>query len=1107
MKKSILLIYLLLFITIFLPIFNVELFGQNETPAKSYEITSEEEINQGKSSKTDETKNDSVKKQESNQTFIGSVLKEIDQALDGLLLFLWSIIRIYFFIFFIFLLVWFIRLLPKRRHSLTVLQIVNETGITGELEGVASGIDDLLISRLQNIGEKSRISQVKHYWLSPSGVTGETEKEQKTIAQLSNIMGGGCPMDLQKLGDISVGPVKIPLGTTITFFKKILGGNYVSGAIQKYGKINKIILKLEKGSSVFKRNIRYFEVTWSSENNRIEDISEGVPNVIDNLAYMITLDLAEDIETKDWNAYKYFLEGNLAFHDFDDNRTRKDRLRDAINHWRKSVRLDQDFAKAHYNLGIALDFDGKYGDAIFRYQKVINMNPELVGAEARYNLAKIYWDIYKDETKTLEELKKAENLEPNLSNIFNLKGLVFSNRMEDKKAADMYEKAIKLNKGELNPVFYYNLSVAKYYLNDYNAAQKAGEMAIDIYGGEDNVKGLLQTMGLIHIKKGEYKKALSYFEKGLMREPGNRAILDGYGEACRECGYLDKALLIQRRLIRLWPEYNRGYSEIAKTLRRLEKPEDEVIPYEKIGIALTNNDLQKALTKKDLHQFQEKFEATIDLKTATLLQQKIFASVMGGISCFYFKKYNDVNGFFKKMFQKEFKDIKFLLEAEVLHIYGNTLRKLGEQEEKAKQLDISVNFYNLAAKTLEDAVCLYREEQFYDLAQCYSDLAQCYSDLAQCYSDLAESYVKINLFKKVDAAYRKSIDFYKKADAAYRKSIDFYKKEKLFNFASDTHVKDAECLMKGSRAGGSEILYDWAETECEKAILLDNSNHRAFHMKGTIYYDFQRYAKAIPQYEKSVEIKYDLPGAHYNLGLCYKYLGKYEEAAKKFETTIKIDEKFADENNQNEPDPYEQLSICLEKLGRLDRAVETLRNVSDMFPLSIKYHLLLGRFLVKCNLLDEASKQFKSYLYIDKNNTQNLKHLALKSMADLYAEQGADIDNAYKMCRTALVICKHKVKDKKVKSKLVSDEDLSSIRNTLGWIFYQKGQVGKAVIFLEKSLIHALGNPKSHSRLAQAYKKYSKMCSDPITKADYLEKFKTQRKIVIDLDKQNAGER
>lgn len=991
----------------------------------------------------------------------------------------WNIFEIFFFLLIIGVIIWFVKLAIKGRHSLNVLSIVNETGSSGEMDGVASGIDDILITNLQDIAQKSRIAQIKHYWLSPSDSTSERKQELTAQAQSLNVLGGGIPLDLQKIGDISVGPVKIPLGEITAFITKIFGGNYVSGALQKYGPINKIVLRLEKKPSIlrFKLDICYFEVTWPSHLVKTKNISEGVPTVIEELAYRITLNIAEKVGTPDWQAYKYFLEGILSFRDYEENRTRKDRLRDAIKYWRESVRIDPGFAKAHYNLGVALDMETKYEEALFRYQKVIEMSPELVGAEAHYNIAKLYWDIYKDDNQTIEELKKGQLIDPELAENYNLMGLVYSNKYQDKKALEMYEEAIKRIKGEPNPTYYYNQCVAKYHLKDYKGAKQSGEKVLNIYGKEHKQKSILQTMGMIHIQLNEHAKALNYFEEGLMIEPGNKDLLDGYGVALTACNQLDKALIIQRRLVRLWPEFGAGYNELSKTLRKMDYPTEEIETYELIAGILSNPDIWSDSNKKDIQKFRTEFEDKVKLHSASVLQKKIFAAVFGGIAEYFYANDLEAVQAFEQMFQSEVINIQYLLEAESLHNYGYALFKLGNSTAKENNMTLAEQSFNKSIDVLNKAAILYTKNQIYDIAQCRSDLA--------------EAFVKIKKYQSADEAFKISIELYKKID--------------LFKVASGLHVKDANCLIDGYWAGkGNLKLYDLARQECNLAIQFDSSNHTAFHVNGNTYYDLKQYAKAIPEYEKAVEINYDLPGAHYNLGLCYFYLGQYEAATKKFETTIKLDEFYADPENFNKPDPYQRLAACFENLGQLDKSVEILRRISDMYPRSTKYNLLLGQYLVKTNQLDEAANQFIECLDFDKDNKQNLKHLALNYLADLYADMGADIDMAYFMCRSALVKFKpqtviYKPDSQKINFQLLKSKDLSSIRNTLGWIFYQKGQVSKAIAFLEKSLMHALGEAKAHSRLAYAYEKYAQSCPDKIV-SDVLEKARNQWNLVLNLD-------
>ncbi|MEW6108406.1 MAG: tetratricopeptide repeat protein [Nitrospirota bacterium] len=1037
----------------------------------------------------------------------GKIAGYMEWGRDNLFAVLWNFLKIISVIFIIFV---FSVFAWKGSHSLNVLQIINETGEKGETEGVASGIDDLLIKKLQDIRKLSSSEEIKHYWVIPQEKDRQGGRLSTASATVINIAGGESLQEVQKIGDISIGAFKIPLGSIIAFITKFFGGNYVSGVLQKYGKTNKIVLRLEQRPPIIKifrsSEINYIEASWEAEK-----LPEGVPHVIEQLAYEIILKLSKKVDTNNWEAFKSFLEGNYAYEDFERNRTRRDRLRYAISSWTESIRLDSNFAKAHFNLGLALDIEGRYEDAVFRYEKAISLSPELIGAEAHYSLAKLYRDIFRDDSKTLEELKKAKTIDASLPEIYNLEGLIYSGRKDDKAAAELYETAIKADIKNPEPVFYYNLSIAQYYLGIdnpvfYDQAQKNAEQALEIYwerilkkfygenaqgifqgsdrlkeinyllrGRDRNIKKLLQTLGWIHNKKGskyietgnlniaksEYEKALSYFESALTIEPGNKDMLDGYGEALRETGQAEKALMIQRRPIRLWPEYDRGYDEISKTLRILKNPEEIIAAFQKIANALRDDRVIGALNTYDIAGIESLFEEILGLKDVSRYEDKIYAASLGAILHYHFGSSKD--GGIKNMAEEAackylgmlsvLKDVGILLEPEVLHIYGLALTNIGSYED--------------AIRCLEDAGGRYEEDQIFDLAECYSDIGK------------AGHQAK----------------YFKMADNAYGIAIEYYKKGNLANAAAEAHISRAECLIDWAKSGDWNKI-DWALAECNKAIQLDNNNSGAYHVKGNIYYNSGLNDKAIPQYEMAVEINYELPGAHYNLGLCYLNMGEYEQASRAFEAAIIIDEQYADPYNLNKPDPYRRLPECLEKQRNLPKAIDILQRAVTLFPKSAKYNLLLGEYLQKTGHFDEAAQKYESGLKSDPENRQRLKHLLLNNLADLYIQLGVYENEAYKMLREALIICKEEVRGQK---QIALEKDLLKIRNNLGWTLYRKNMFKKAVMFLEGSFKYSLGDPKNHTRLAMAYEKYAGQFKDINIEKTYLEKAKEQMKIVSDL--------
>lgn len=995
----------------------------------------------------------------------------VEWVKDNLLVLLWYIIEIIIFLLVLIAIINFLIFIPLRgkRKSLKVLPIINETG--KDFDGVASGIDDIFMNKLLEIAKLGETEDIKQHWIPQEG------EDRKTKSQSLSVVGGDLSLEFQKLGDISVGPVKIPLGAISALLLKLFGGYYVSGALQQYGSKNKLVINIENRYSLIKfkksahSRVRYFEVTWPADNIKEKDLAEGIPEVVDELAYKISLYLSENFGTEDWRAFKYFLEGNQLFAGFDNNRTRRDILKDAVASWRRSIRFDPDFAKAHYNLGVALDLKGEFEDAIFRYQKAIQLSPELIAGEAHYNLSKLYWDIFKDEIKTKDELEKVKKIMPSLSYAYNLEGLVMLDKKDYPNAALLFTKAVELST-KPNPVFYYNLSVAEYYNDNFLGAEKAGLQSIRLSEEENIFSGLLQTLGWIYNRlaeadlqrgntsaaKEKYKTAADYFSQGLLQEPDYQALLDGYGIALRESGKLNQAFVIQKRHIRLWPEFERGYTEIAKTMQQLQLQETNTESCNTLAELLEDNSFLKDVNRVDAELDQSSIETKKLLSGAMGMYQYHLSVSKRHID---YNAANEHLNLAKKYLEYSMgvsvSDENYFLDAELYHAYALVL--------------FSLRNYETSIAEFNSAIKLYLQNDFnsYDLAGCYYELG------------------KIN----------REIKKFSEADISYRSSINYFKKAGLTNRASDVHIEDARTLIEWYRHGGDEQCYEWARVECNLAINLNNKNYEAYHVKGNTYYDLNYFAEAIPQYEIAVELNYDLPGAHYNLGLCYKHLGEPERAAKSFATSVKLDEDYGDPLNEGKPDPYEELATCFEKMKHNDKIIKKLKHVVNIFPTSAKYNALLGKYLEKSGLTNEAVKKYKDALRVDKNNKQNMQHIILNKLANLYFKQGADFVEANRMVFKAFRFARS--------LKHVKEEDLYSIYNTLGWVCYNHNHLKWARSLLEKSLTVNVDSLTAHLRLAKVLKTIAETSDVESEKKSLVEKSAVHLQIAKDLENRDKS--
>ena len=60
---------------------------------------------------------------------------------------------------------------------------------------------------------------------------------------------------------------------------------------------------------------------------------------------------------------------------------------EAISHYKMAIKLNPDYAKAHYNLGIALVAEGKNEEAISHYKMAIKLSPDFAVAHNNLGIA------------------------------------------------------------------------------------------------------------------------------------------------------------------------------------------------------------------------------------------------------------------------------------------------------------------------------------------------------------------------------------------------------------------------------------------------------------------------------------------------------------------------------------------------------------------------------------------------------------------------------------------------------------------------------------------------------------------------------------------------
>ena len=187
------------------------------------------------------------------------------------------------------------------------------------------------------------------------------------------------------------------------------------------------------------------------------------------------------------------------------------KLKEAELATRKAIKLNPEYAEAHYNLGIILKNLGKLKEAESSYHKAIELNPNY--AIAFCNLG----NILKDRGKLKEAelaIRKAIKLNPDYAIAYSNLGSILKDRGKLKEAELAIHKAIKLNSN--NAETHYKLGIILKDRGKLKEAESSYHKAIEL---NPNYAMALSNLGSISIDLGKLKEAESYTLRAIEINP------------------------------------------------------------------------------------------------------------------------------------------------------------------------------------------------------------------------------------------------------------------------------------------------------------------------------------------------------------------------------------------------------------------------------------------------------------------------------------------------------------------------------------------------------------------------------------------------------------
>jgi tetratricopeptide (TPR) repeat protein len=214
------------------------------------------------------------------------------------------------------------------------------------------------------------------------------------------------------------------------------------------------------------------------------------------------------------------------------------------------------------------------------------------------------------------------------------------------------------------------------------------------------------------------------------------------------------------------------------------------------------------------------------------------------------------------------------------------------------------------------------------------------------------------------------------------------------------------------------------------------------HLAGIAYYQLKNYDQAIVHFKKVTPQSRFFEDAVVHVAFILQEKGKNEEAINFLTAAIEKDPENSDFKYY--------LGTFYEETGDLESAEKFIRQAIEKEPENPRYFFRLGVVYDKGKKKQASMKAMRKVIELDPKHANALNYLGYT-----YADLGQNLDEAERLIRQAL---KYKPDD-------------GYITDSLGWVYYKKGQFDKALHYLKRAVELVPDDPIMLEHIGDAYLK------------------------------------
>lgn len=192
----------------------------------------------------------------------------------------------------------------------------------------------------------------------------------------------------------------------------------------------------------------------------------------------------------------------------------------AIDELKRAEMLDRENPEILFNLGITFCRKGLFKTAHNYFEKVLNLNTSYINSSlVKKNIA-LCLIKNEDYDKALDILNDVLTDFKSDIHALNMQGYCYEKKGELKKALKTYREIFRYDRSNIN-----SLNSTSYLMASLSIELKSAlKIAEFVYKKNSTNPAYADTLGFVHLKLGNYKKAEQYFKYALSMLPFNEEI-------------------------------------------------------------------------------------------------------------------------------------------------------------------------------------------------------------------------------------------------------------------------------------------------------------------------------------------------------------------------------------------------------------------------------------------------------------------------------------------------------------------------------------------------------------------------------------------------------